>query len=188
MRSRSSAQGAVGVSWWRRDSGGGARGLLWFLVASWGFLMGASVSLGFRYLGGVVVSAWLGVGFSKGVLSRSWPGLGVCADLGGLRREAMWPVALGFSLPSLISLVWVVGLFRGCWLVSPAWVVGWVRKVGWIVMNGWASSRRCGVGFGLGSPDVVPRPKVAWVMLGTSQIVGRGLTARHDGHKWYASP
>ena len=53
-------------------------------------LMGASMSLGFRYLGGVVVS--LGVGFSKGVLSRSWPGLDVCADLSGLRREAVWPV------------------------------------------------------------------------------------------------
>ena len=37
MRSRSSAQGVVGASWWWRDSGGGARGLLWFLVAGWGF-------------------------------------------------------------------------------------------------------------------------------------------------------
>jgi hypothetical protein len=75
-----------------RDSGGSARGLLWVLVARLGVLMGASVGLGFGYLGGVVVSAWPGVGFSKGFLSRSRPGLGVCTDLGGLRREAVWPV------------------------------------------------------------------------------------------------
>ena len=54
--------------------------------------MGASVGLGFGYLGGAVASTWPGVGFSKGFLSRSQPGLGVCADLSGLRREAVWPV------------------------------------------------------------------------------------------------
>uniref|UniRef100_A0A2N9GJT3 Uncharacterized protein n=1 Tax=Fagus sylvatica TaxID=28930 RepID=A0A2N9GJT3_FAGSY len=37
MGSRSSAQGVVDASWWRHEDGGGARGLLWVLVAGWGF-------------------------------------------------------------------------------------------------------------------------------------------------------
>jgi hypothetical protein len=41
-----------------------------------GVLMGASVGLGFGYLGGVVVSAWGGVGLGLGWF--------------GLRREAVW--------------------------------------------------------------------------------------------------
>ena len=76
--------------------------------------------------------------------------------------------ALGFSLPSLISLVWVVGWFHGCWLVLSAWVVWWVRRldgcrewVGFITVV-WG-------GIWVGFADVVPRPKAAWVVLGTSQ-------------------
>ena len=79
----------VGMSWWWHEDGGGGR-MVTVSALGLGVLMGAFVGLGFRYLGGVVVS--LGVGFSKGVLSRSWPGLDVCADLSGLRREAVWPV------------------------------------------------------------------------------------------------
>jgi hypothetical protein len=75
--------------------------------------------------------------------------------------------ALGFSLPSLISLVWVIGLFRDCWLVSPMWVVGWVRRLDgcreWVgfITAVWG-------GIWVGFADVVPRPKAVWVMLDTS--------------------
>ena len=64
--------------------------------------------------------------------------------------------------------MWVVGLFHGCWLVSPAWVVGWVRRLDgcheWVgfITAVWG-------GIWVGFADVVPRPKAAWVMLGTSQ-------------------
>ena len=37
VKSRSSAQGVVDATWWRREDGGGARGLPWVLVAGWGF-------------------------------------------------------------------------------------------------------------------------------------------------------
>ena len=57
------------------EDGGGAR-MVTVSALGLGVLMGASVGLGFGYLGGVVVSAWGGVCL----------GLGWC----GLRREAVW--------------------------------------------------------------------------------------------------
>ena len=54
----------VGMSWWWREDGGGGR-MVTVSALGLGVLMGAFVGLGFRYLGGVVVSTW-GGGLSLG--------------------------------------------------------------------------------------------------------------------------
>jgi hypothetical protein len=48
----------VSRSWWRREDGGGRR-MVTVSALGLGVLIGAFVGLGFGYLGGVVVSAWV---------------------------------------------------------------------------------------------------------------------------------
>ena len=55
----------VGASWWRLR-------MVMVSTLGLGVLMGASVGLGFGYLGGVVVSAWGGVGLRLGWCGVVW--------------------------------------------------------------------------------------------------------------------
>jgi hypothetical protein len=58
------AQGVVGASWWRREDGGGIRGLLWVLVAGGGFDGGFC---GFWFLVFGWVLMWVVGGFGSGL-------------------------------------------------------------------------------------------------------------------------
>ena len=53
------------------EDGGGAR-MVTVSALGLGVLKGASVGLGFGYLGGVVVSAWSGVGLGLGWCGVVW--------------------------------------------------------------------------------------------------------------------
>uniref|UniRef100_A0A2N9EUV1 Uncharacterized protein n=1 Tax=Fagus sylvatica TaxID=28930 RepID=A0A2N9EUV1_FAGSY len=181
-------RGSRGGSLVAAEDGGGAR-MVTVSALGLGVLMGASVGLGFGYLGGVVVSAWGVVGLGLG-----WCGVGLgwclvwCGVVAwGLRREEGGRCGHGY--PSLIGL-WLLSFKISNYLLKPMHLksvqgstkrgaVGWwfglgLADLGGFGFCGWKVVVRVWVdGTSLSGFGSLPRPGVVDRWLGV--VVGFAL-------------